>query len=923
MMQGNTPLRLTAITLALTLGLTACGKSPEAHLQEGRNLVQQANYESAIIELKTVLQAQPSNREARLLLGQAQYQVGAYKDAEKELTKAREQGANDDLVLPLLAMTLLRMGESQKVLDLNIPDNGLSPRSQAILHTARAGALIATGKRTEAESSLIAAEREDPKLPDLLLLQAKLALLDKHLDKASQLVENAIRSDPKSNEALYFKSAMLVDNGKLDEAAQVYQKILTNDPSEFRSRLAIASIQMKKGNFEAADQAIKAAEKIAPNNPIVKYARGSFELQSGHMERASNALLDVLRVAPDHLPTVMAYAMASYGLGHYEQSLKNAEKVLAAVPDNLIAAKIVAGSQLKIGNIKEALATLAPLLAKHPDDAKLLALAGEAYLQAKDYNKAQNYLDKAAELDPESAAIKTRQATSHLATGDSNQAIAEFEKATSLSDKPGQADLALVMLHLRDKQYDKALQAIKILEKKLPTNPVTYNLRAAALLGNKDLAGARDALEQALAIQPTFFPAAVNLARLDMQENKPESARKRFENILAQDKNNVRAMLALADLAAAEKQEKSQVDWLEKAIKADPKTLLAYRRLVHFYLAKKDHAKALTNARKAASANPESLAALDLLGGTQLATGDHSAALDTYTRLTQKAPQSPEAHLLLANAQFANKQPDAARSSLKEALQIKPDYLKAQDALIKLELSDNKPEAALAIAHQIQVKQPKSPIGFDREADILLSQKHYPQAIKAYETSLALGSETAGFIKLNKALYISGNTVSAEQRLTAWLKQHPDDTLAQTYAADFFIQTKHNKKAIAQYEALLKLEPNNTLGLNNLANLYKIEKDSRAMATAEQALKLAPENPAVQDTLGWILLEQGQLPRGLDLLAKAAAKLPKLASVRYHYGVALMRSGKKAEAKKELTAAVDSGQEFPEKEEAKILLKNL
>ena len=87
------------------------------------------------------------------------------------------------------------------------------------------------------------------------------------------------------------------------------------------------------------------------------------------------------------------------------------------------------------------------------------------------------------------------------------------------------------------------------------------------------------------------------------------------------------------------------------------------------------------------------------------------------------------------------------------------------------------------------------------------------------------------------------------------------------------MQTKQNQEAIAQYEALLKLKPNGALDLNNLANLYQSEKDSRAMATAELALRLAPDNPAVQDTLGWILVEQGQLPRALDLLAKEGGQV--------------------------------------------------
>ena len=82
-----------------------------------------------------------------------------------------------------------------------------------------------------------------------------------------------------------------------------------------------------------------------------------------------------------------------------------------------------------------------------------------------------------------------------------------------------------------------------------------------------------------------------------------------------------------------------------------------------------------------------------------------------------------------------------------------------------------------------------------------------------------------------------------------------------TYAAEFYMASNRNRDAIAQYEEVLKLSPQNALALNNLANLYQREKDGRALATAEQALKLAPEHPGIQDTLGWILVEQGHYCR--------------------------------------------------------------
>jgi putative PEP-CTERM system TPR-repeat lipoprotein len=922
------PVLMTAL---LVLALAGCGKSPEQSLQDGKAFLDKHDYTAAILELKTALQEQPNNREARLLLGEVFIKNGAYQEAEKELSKARSLGVTDDQIIPMLAKVYVRMGEPQKALDLGMPATNPSPPLLAALHTFRAEAQLSLGMRAEAEESIGAANQADAKQPELLLTRAKIALIDRQKEQAGQLIDAALQQDAKYTEALYLKAELLNSENKPEDAVKVYRQIVVNDPSQFRAHLAIAGLQMKKGEIDAADKTIQAAEKVAGQVPMVKYARGALELQRGKLDQASSALLDVLNVMPDHLPSALAYAVASFGLGNYEQSIKHASLVLSAAPDNHTAAKIIAGnilasSQLKIGDVKGALNTLTPLLRKHADDAKLLALAGEAYLQSRDYTKAQGYLDKAAALDPENAQIKARQAAGHMALGESAEALADLEKATRLSDKPGQADMTLVMMHLKGKEYDSALQAIANLEKKLPNNPVTHNLRASALLGKQDRAGARKALEQALALQPKFFPAAVNLARMDMEDKKPEAARQRFETILKEDKTNVGAMLALADLAAAEKKEKDYVEWLEKAIKANPTALTAltaHAALVRHYLAKKDHNKALRQARQAVSANPDNLEAISLLGGTQMVTGDHSAAIDSFSRVCLKVPRLPEAHLRLATALIADKQWAPARAALQQALKLKPDMLQAQDALMRLELADNKPDTALGIARQIQAQQPGSPIGFDHEADIHLSQKHYPQAIKAYEQSLAKGAGTAGMMKLHRALFMADDTKAADQRLAAWLKQNPKDMQARAYAAEIYLHGKRNQEAIALYEELHKASPNNALVLNNLANLYQAQKDPRALSTAEQAHKYAPDQHSVLDTLGWILVEQGQLPRAIELLGKAAAKAPKIGLYRYHYGVALAKAGKKAEARKELEAAIASGQQFSELEDARTLLKSL
>lgn len=927
MTRYSAPLASLLVLVLFSASLGGCDSTAnlteQEHIQRAKDFEDKGQLKGSIVELKNAIQKNPNSPQARLLLGGVYLKSGRGAEAEKELSRAQKLGVSQETIKSQLGEALLLMGEYQRVLDEIQPGEQTSKTNLARIWQLRADALLKLGQLKDACNLYQRSLDTEKNNPSAYRGLAQCAIAESDLPKANSWLDAALKNDPQFSEALYLKAALLESESKTDDATNIYQQILANDPTQFRAHLAIASLQMKTGDMEAAGKSIVSAEKEAGKAPMVIYTRGTLELQRGMLKEASDSFLEVLKVAPKHLPSMLAYAMSSYGLGHYEQSINYSGKVLGAVPNNLIAAKILAGSLLNTGDVSGALKILTPLLPLYPDDAKLMALAGEVYLRAKDYDKAMGYLGRASALDPKNAVIRTRLAVGHLATGESDKALADLEQATRISAQPGRADMALVVFYLQRKEFDQALQAITAIEKKLPNNPVTQNLRAAALLGKNELAGARKALEQAIAIQPGFFPATANLARLDMAEKKPEAARKRFEALLAVDKKNVQAMLALADLAAAENLEKDRMAWLEKAVKSDPKSNEANQALTRALLSKKENNKALAQARQATNANPGSLDALNLLGATQLAIGDSKASIATYSRILQKTPQSAEVYTRLALAQIAEKQLTPARHSLQKAIQIKPEYELAQNALMTLELEDKKPGVALQIARQIQTRQPKSPFGFEREGDIELAQKHYQLAAKAYEKAIEKGAGSAGLVKLHRAFSLADDSKTAERHLSEWLIQNPKDVEVRSYAADYYMRSNRNPDAIAQYEAVAKQAAPSYFVINNLAILYQREKDGRALATAEQALNLAPEHPGVQDTLGWILLEQGQIPRATSLLAKAAAAAPKIATIRYHYGVALARSGKKSEAKKELEAALAADPKLPEAEAAKALLKTL
>ena len=76
-------------------------------------------------------------------------------------------------------------------------------------------------------------------------------------------------------------------------------------------------------------------------------------------------------------------------------------------------------------------------------------------------------------------------------------------------------------------------------------------------------------------------------------------------------------------------------------------------------------------------------------------------------------------------------------------------------------------------------------------------------------------------------------------------------------------------------------------------------------------------------TLGWLLVQNGEINRGLALLQEARVKAPHIPDIHFHMAVALYKSGRVGESRKELDRLLRTGKTFPELDEARALHEQL
>lgn len=926
MMQARNKLRyLGGAVLAVALvAASGCSKTETSQklTEEARAYQQKGDNKAAVIQLKNALQKNPENGEARYLLGLIYNDLGNAASAEKELRKALQLKIDKARVLPDLGKALLAQGEFQKILDEILPGTALKDQAGAIL-VLRGNALLALGRQDESKALFDETLKADPGHAEAYLGMARLALVKRNIAEAVTQTDLALAKAPRNVDAWLMKGDLMRSQANKDQAQAAYRQALQISPNNVAINLRLAGLFLDNKQYDAARAELAIVRKAEPKNLTALYLQALVDFRQEKYPAAQDALQELLKIAPKYPPSILLSGAVAYAMGNYELADKQLGDVIKQSPGNAFAVRLQAATQLKLNKPAQAIEILQPLMAAMPKDPNVLALAGEAYLQNKEYTKATELLEKAASIDPQNASVRTELALSRLASGNMGSAMSELESASDMDATRYKADTILVLAHLSKKEYDKALGAIATLQKKQPDNPITYNLQGAAYLGKKDRANARKSFEKALTLRPDYIAATINLAQMDLDDNNPAAARKRFENVLAKDKNNQQAMVSLALLARGAGQEHDYETWLEKAAKTSTAAIKPRLMLAQYYLEKKDVQRALATAREAQAAKPDDLEVLDVLGMAQLANGEKDNALATYSKLATLAPKIPLAHFRLASVQAAMQNPAAARVSLNKALELKPGDLEVLAAMVSLETAAGRFGEAQKAVQLAQKVNASSPVGYALEGDVLAAQKQYAQAAKAYDKAFAAGKNGALAIKVFEASRLAGNNKEAETKLLQWLKERPDDLGARNVLAEAYMSDGRYQVAAEHYLYSLNKTPKNPMLLNNLAWLFSQMKDSRAIGYAEQANKLAPGNPNILDTLGWVLTEQGKAPQGLEHLKAAIAKAPANQEIRYHLAVAQFRVGDKIMARRELERALDSGIKFPQEREARALLDQL
>jgi len=873
------------------------------HLERAARHFHRGELAAAVIELKNVLQSDPGNLSARILLGRVNLRQGLAASAEKELSIALNLGGDRDEIIGDLGNALLLQRKYDDLLALTASDELLVEVPVDVL-VLRGRAQLELGALDDAGYTFARAREREPGNLAALIGLAEVRRLGGAFDESAALLRRALEAEPDAAEVPYQQGELALARRRLERAREHFERALQLAPEHARARLALAGVAYELGDTETALAQATRVQEANPRDPIAAFVRAQAAARLGDIEQAKAALDDAQRsvtTLPDDALARDPARLQIAGVVHYlARDYARARDFLARFiklrPHHHGMRRLLGLLELEAGEAADAASTLRPLLDVYPDDVDLLSALGDAYLRLGRHVEAMSVFERAVEAGAdETGRIGMPFALSRLRSGQTDSAVEQLERAVDLGSYSKRSALLLAMVQLRRGDTQGALRTANALTSAEPENPAARNLVGAVHLRAGSNRDARTAFEKALELAPGYRPAAHNLARMDMVAGDLAAARARYTALLEHDQRDPQALMGMAEIARAEDDLEAAIGWLERASGRGEAHIAPQLALVALHLAGDDPAQAVTVARRLEDRFPENGEVVHALARALAANGDVGAARTSFRRAVRYSGYDGDALLAIARGQVASGDYDGARYTLTKAA----DGSLALDALAartRLELMLDESEAAAATVATLAERFPDAP---ERTVLRAALREHAGDVAGAVALLRDGPAASAVVVELQRLLRESGERDAGITVLEDHLDNAPGDIAAARALAMAYLEAQRLDEARVLHEELLAVRPADAALTANLARIYQLQGRDGARELAARAVELAPTWGVTLDTLGWILVTAGETEAGLRRLRAALARDANPLT-RYHLAVALRQLGRSDEARSEL-----------------------
>jgi len=485
----------------------------------------------------------------------------------------------------------------------------------------------------------------------------------------------------------------------------------------------------------------------------------------------------------------------------------------------------------------------------------------------------------------------------YLRTGDMESAVREYrEGMTKDPARKAVYEKRVIEVYMRQGKRSEAAQINNQILKDNPGDNDARGLEASFLLDKGEINRALGELQSVVTHAPDNPVALYNLGRTHAALGQLEQARQMFERAVHVYPNYVMARLALAQLEVQRAEYDAALKTAQDILKID---------------------KSNINARLIESAS--------MMG--QKKFNESRLLLD---QMVKSNPGSPDVFFQVGVVNLAENKFKEAEEAFQKSYQLNPNNSRGLLGIVETDMAQNKADEAIQLLTVELDKNPNRPDLRMALGNTAVRAGKFDEAIADYQkllNSMDKNSRQRGdvYLRIGETYRRKGDLGSAVVALQKARESQPENVVVLTTLGLVLDGYGKWTEAKQVYEAVLKLDSNNAVALNNLAFLLAEHNGDLddALTKAQRAKQILPEMTEVSDTLGWIFLKKQLSDSALETFRDLVNKAPNQSTYRYHLGMALAQKGDKLKAVKELQDALKYNPSKNERDQIQQLITKL
>jgi tetratricopeptide (TPR) repeat protein len=713
---------------------------------------------------------------------------------------------------------------------------------------------------------------------------------------------------------------------------------------------ARARERVEKGNqlfaqrqYSAAENEYRQAIQINPEFADAQYRLGLVQMQEGYPTAARQSLARAVELDPKNLDARLRLGELQVSATEYTDARQQAEAVLEMDRKNAGAHRLLGQVALHQMQYIAAETELKQAISFDPHDPQTYEVLGLAQLLDAEYGAAEKSFQTAVDIKPDDPQTYINLGNFYRGQNRADRAEEVLRQGITRAQKAVELPVALATLYAETNRLPEAKRVLAQLEADNSRYPDGRRAVANFYLGSGDPGAALDRFRELVNKNEEDAAAAKKVAECYLQLGRWQDA---AEWIDQRDKDHkdtdFRLLRARSDLGAFRLRAASAE--LQSLLQDSPDLPAVYFYFSQVYSAQEQGAQAQQALSEALRVQPGYLPALLGLGNISLQLNNAGSALAYASQVIATSFWVAEAHVIAGSAYLMQgdqsqaqrafelaaglnpRNPGAqerlglvlamrgnyadAEKAYERSLAIAPDYAPALRGLSELLSKEGKSGLANSRIDRQIAAQPKAYQLYVAKAESCIAQKDWNCAERSYRQVLVLNPfYVNGYLALAHVYAATNRPQAMIQEYEAARNKFPEYLPTYILLAQVYEYVGDVNRAGHTYQDALRMDPNSYQSMSNLARLYADHGGSLsdALELAQKAKAEQPEDPNVNDTLGWVFYRQGLYRSAVPALEAAVASKPQVARFQFHLGMAYLAAGQPAQAHSSLQAALRAG----------------